>query len=64
VWLPTTHGKKAPVDFASLYDADREWLEREGGTLVFDPKRMLNHFATCPQAKQWKPKNSPIPPRV
>lgn len=46
VWLPTTKDKKAPVNAETV----------EVGDTLFDPKKHMNHFATCPHAKQWKKK--------
>jgi hypothetical protein len=47
IFLPTAAGKHAPVD-AETVPIDAE---------VFDPKRMMSHFATCPYAEQFrKPK--------
>jgi hypothetical protein len=44
IWLPTAGGKTAPVD-ADTVDAEDE---------VFEPGKHISHFASCPQADQWR----------
>jgi len=47
IFLPTTKGKLAPVD------AETVPITAE----VFNPKAMLSHFASCPNADEFrKPK--------
>ena len=47
-WYPTKSGKKCPVDMETVEDPK---------AVLFDPKKMKSHFATCPQANNWrKPK--------
>ena len=50
VWMKTRDGKNAPADAASVTPED------SAACVPFDPKRHINHFATCPQSKDWKGK--------
>ena len=47
VWMKTGSGKNIPVDAETVAD--------EGAT-IFDPEQMISHFATCPEAKEWREK--------
>ena len=49
IWMKTSKGKTAPVNADSVDEEDR----RDPNT-IFDPKKHMNHFATCPQSKQWR----------
>jgi len=44
VFLTTRTGKTIPVNAETVGPEDRE----------FDPVRHTSHFATCPQAPQWR----------
>ena len=46
-WLKTEAGNRMPVDAGQLSAV---------GATVFDPKTMISHFATCPNAAQHRKK--------
>lgn len=61
-WAVTSANKKMPVDVAPVVDGNLV-IEREGPTpevryLAADEEtekdRYVSHFATCPQAKEWR----------
>lgn len=43
IFIPTRGGKMMPIDIET----------HDGGTL-FDPKKHVSHFATCPMAKEFR----------
>lgn len=46
IFMPTKGGKFMPVD-----------LETYDGTTLFDSKRHVSHFATCPKGKEFRKDN-------
>jgi len=44
VWLKTKKGKTIPVNRETVQEGDEE----------FEHSRHVSHFATCPDAKQWR----------
>lgn len=52
VWLKTTKGAWMPVDAASV----------EAGDTIYDPKKHVAHWGTCPHAKEFRKKH-PDPPK-
>ena len=46
LWKTTKKGGKIPIDWQETPDLSSNENE------VFDPKRMVSHFATCPNASQ------------
>ncbi len=49
VWMKTEAGKNIPVDPESL-DAEDLEADATGTAPLFDAKRHISHFATCPDA--------------
>lgn len=45
LWVVLQSGKRAPLDKATTVVFDEEGVSFTGH---------LNHFATCPQSKEWK----------
>ena len=42
IWMKTVNGKNMPVN----------WTEEAQGDKVFDHKKHVSHYATCPNAAQ------------
>jgi hypothetical protein len=49
VWLKTAKGKSMPVDAATVEEGDE----------LFDHKRHVSHFATCPDAARYRKRSEP-----
>jgi len=49
VWATTLGGKRIQLDIDSVPPE-----QRGDRALVFDYQKHRAHFATCPQAKQWR----------
>ena len=49
-WAKTITGANMPVN----RDPKIDQLFRGTGTVLFDPKRMISHFATCPAADHFR----------
>lgn len=65
VWAETVNGHPMPVDAEARTDGNITLIERETLPPVAlygkvtqpelgDPPRYVSHFATCPQATQWR----------
>ncbi len=63
VFLKTTAERWEPVNPESLSEADKHELER-GLKVVFDPKRHISHFATCPAAAEFRKKKAESKPKI
>jgi hypothetical protein len=44
MWMKTDRGKKMPVDFTPAAQGHERW----------NPKTMVSHFDTCPNADDWR----------
>lgn len=52
LFMRTREGRTIPVNEDSVNDESVS--VSEDGILIFNPKTMTSHFATCPDAQKWR----------
>lgn len=56
IWMKTVNGKNIPVDAPQDNDVFIDALDRAAGRAlegdIFDSKKHISHFATCPNSNQ------------
>ena len=59
VWMITLNNKRNPVNVASCTEEEKA----SGLPPIFDPKRHVSHYATCPFAHEFRKKKAPAKTR-